>query len=85
MPQFDITKMDVLGFIQSVHPPTLIKWVFLLILIGYTIFTIIVFRQIKSMDEVITQPVSSTIVSTVSLSFIAVGILLLIFVWMQAV
>lgn len=80
MQLFDPSKLTGAGLIHFIQSPALIKWIFLLLLISYTIYSLVVLRQIKSMEEVITQPISSTIVTFISLLFIAVGILLIIIV-----
>lgn len=81
MPQFNINPVAIFQFIQSLQPVFFYKWILLLLLIGYLIFHLIVFNQIRSLDKIVTQPLSSTILGFISVAFLVAGIGLFIFVF----
>jgi len=78
---FNVNSFDLITFFQGLRPLFFIKWIFIIILLGYVLFQLVVFRQIKSMERVITQPISSSIVAFVSLAFIATSVILIVIVW----
>jgi len=81
MPQLNINPIAIFQFIQSLQPVFFYKWVLLLLLIGYLIFHLVVFNQIRSLDKIVTQPFSSTVLGFISITFLVAGIGLFIFVF----
>lgn len=81
MPHFDFSNFDFLTFIQSLQPLFFYKWIFMFFILSYVIFHLIILNQVRSMDKIITQPISSAILGFASLALIAAGILLGIFVF----
>lgn len=76
-----LSQFDVVTFLQSLKPLLFVKVVFVLFILGYCLFQFIVYRQIKSMEKIITQPISSAIVSITSLAFIVASAILVVIVW----
>jgi len=81
MPHFDLTNFDFLKLIQSLQLLFFYKWIFIFFIFSYIIFHLIILNQIRSMDKIITQPLSSTVLGFISLFLIAAGILLVVFVF----
>jgi hypothetical protein len=75
---FNLSHIDVFTIFQVLQPVIFYKGALGLLLIGYIIFHLVAWYQIRSMDRIITQPLSSSILGFVSLGFIASGIGLLI-------
>lgn len=75
------SQFDLVTFLQMLKPLFFIKMVFLLLVAGYILFQFIIYRQIKSMEKIITQPISSAIVTFISLAFIAVSVILMVIIW----
>jgi hypothetical protein len=81
MPNFRITPEQILGFLQNLQPAFFYKWVLLLLVIGFIIFYIVIFNQIRSLEKVISQPASSAILGLISIAFILAGFGLFIFIY----
>ncbi|MDE2026268.1 MAG: hypothetical protein KGJ07_07275 [Patescibacteria group bacterium] len=80
--QFNLSQVDLISFLQSLKPLFFIKVIFILFILGYCLYQFIVYWQIKSMEKIITQPVSSAIVSIISLAFMVASAILIVVVWM---
>lgn len=74
--QFNFNVIQIFQFGQTLQPIFLYRWILVVVTLGYLIFHAIVLNQIHSMDKIITQPLSSTILSFVSAIFIFGGIIL---------
>jgi Family of unknown function (DUF5657) len=81
MPNFQITPEQIMGFLQKLQPTFFYKWVLLLLVIGFIIFYIVIFNQIRSLEKVISQPASSAILSLIAIIFIIAGIGLFLFIY----
>jgi hypothetical protein len=81
MPQFNLSTFDFIKLIQSLQPLFFYKWIFIFFILAYVIFHLIILNQIRSMDKIITQPLSSAILGFISLSLLAAGVLLIVFVF----
>jgi hypothetical protein len=81
MPNFHITPQQIMEFLQSRQPGFFYKWVLLLLVIGFIIFYIVIFNQIRSLEKVISQPASSAILSLIAIVFILAGIGLFLFIY----
>jgi len=80
MQSFNIPITDIFQAVQSIQASFVYKGIFALILLGYIIFHMIILAQIHSMNKIITQPVSSSILGLTSVIQITLGIALLLFV-----
>ena len=81
MPPFSLTNVDIIKLFQSLQPMFFYKWIFLLFIASFIIFHLIVLNQIRSMDKIITQPLSSAILGFISLALISTGVILLVVVF----
>lgn len=80
MQHFNLPAIDIFQLIQSIQSLLVYKGIFVLLLIGYILFHLIILAQIRSMNKIITQPISAGILAFASLAQIALGIALLLFV-----
>ncbi|HEX8965216.1 MAG TPA: DUF5657 family protein [Patescibacteria group bacterium] len=76
----NISSINPLQILQVVQSLLVYKAIFVLLLIGYILFHLIILAQIRSMNKIITQPISASILGFASLAQIALGIALLLFV-----
>lgn len=81
MQEFNINHLNIFQLFQAVQPILFYKGVFALLAFGFIIFHLVIWYQVRSMDRIITQPLSSTILGFISLAFIASGIGLLILIF----
>ena len=72
---FDYTT--VLSLLQPTH---VLKWILLVIVGFYLVFLFVIYSQIRSMEKVITQPLSSALLGIFMLILTAISIWLFIFV-----
>ena len=72
---FDFTQ--ILVFLQPTH---VLKWILLVILGFYLIFLFVIYDQIRSMEKVITQPLSTALLGLFMLILTTISIWLFIFV-----
>lgn len=80
MPLSNVSGINPLQIIQIAQSLLVYKGIFVLLLIGYILFHLIILAQIRSMNKIITQPISASILGFASLAQIALGIALLLFV-----
>ncbi len=67
-----LTDLNYLSFLFQ--PNIIFKGIFLFLIVCHLIFMVVVFAQIRSMEKVITQPLSSAVLGFFCLVFIASSI-----------
>ncbi len=72
-------NLNIINLSRSLTFFSFLKLALILFLIGFIIFQIIISKQISSMEKIVIQPMSSAILNLISLSFIILAVLILIF------
>lgn len=76
----NFSNFDLTNFFNFLSTVIFLKWIFLTIIFFFCLFLVIIFNQIYSMNKVITQQASATILFLTSSLLLAVSIGLFIFV-----
>ena len=77
----NINNFNIIEWSSNFNLINFLKFSLILFLIGFIIFQIVIARQIRSMEKVIIQPMSSTILNFISFLFIIMGTLILLFIF----
>ena len=77
----NINNFNIIEWSSNFNLINFLKFSLILFLIGFIIFQIVISRQIRSMEKVIIQPMSSTILNFISFLFITMGVLILLFIF----
>lgn len=77
----NINNFNIIEWSSNFNLLNFLKFSLLLFLIGFIIFQIIIAKQIRSMEKVIIQPMSSAILNFISFVFIILGVLILFFIF----
>ncbi len=77
----NINNFNIIEWSSNFNLINFLKFSLILFLIGFIIFQIVISRQIRSMEKVIIQPMSSTILNFISFLFIIMGTLILLFIF----
>lgn len=76
----DIGSLSVQQLFSAGSTLLFLKWAFVFVCFVYILFLLVIFSQIRAMEKIITQPLSSAILGLVSLLLIgsSVGLLILV-------